>query len=178
MSRIGKQPIAIPEKTEVAVGSDGTLVVRGPLGTLSRRLREEIGVVVSDGFLRLTLAKKTRLARALWGTYASLIANMVQGVTAPFEKRLVVEGVGFRVEQSGKNLTLQVGFSHPVVITIPEGLSVAVVKNSITITGSDKEAVGQFSARVRAIKKPEPYKGKGIRYSDEVVRRKQGKKTA
>jgi len=178
MSRIGKQPIVIPEKTNVTIDDDGVLVVRGPLGTLSRRFRGEIAIAVTGGSLHLSLVKKTQLAHALWGTYASHVANMVRGVNVPFEKRLVVEGVGFRVEQAGKDLTLQLGFSHPVSVGVPEGLTVAVVKNSITITGSDKEAVGQFAAFVRAIKKPEPYKGKGIRYSDEVVRRKQGKKTA
>lgn len=178
MSRIGKQPIVIPEKTEVVMGDDGILVVRGPLGTLSRRLRGEIAVAVEGGSLHLSLVKKTQLARALWGTYASEVSNMVRGVNVPFEKKLVVEGVGFRVEQAGKALTLQLGFSHPVIVEVPEGLSVSVVKNIVTITGNDKEAVGQFAAFVRAIKKPEPYKGKGIRYGDEVVRRKQGKKTA
>lgn len=178
MSRIGKQPIAIPEKTEVTVGDDGVFAVRGPLGTLSRRFRGEVAVAVSEKAVHLSLARNTQLARALWGTYASHIANMVRGVTVPFEKKLVVEGVGFRVEQAGKDLILQLGFSHPVTVEVPGGLSVAVAKNVVTIAGSDKEAVGQFAALVRAIKKPEPYKGKGIRYSDEVVRRKQGKKTA
>lgn len=177
MSRIGKQPILIPEKTTITVDG-GVVSVRGPHGELSRRFRDEIDIVAADGAVNLSLAKKTKLARALWGTYASHIGNMVQGVSTPFAKVLLIEGVGFRAEQSGNVLTLQLGFSHPVVITVPEGLSVSIVKNVITVSGIDKEAVGQFAAYVRAIKKPEPYKGKGIRYSNEVVRRKQGKKTA
>ncbi len=120
----------------------------------------------------------TRLARALWGTYASHIRNMVSGVNTPFVKKLQIEGIGFKAELNGKNLKLALGFSHPVIVAIPEGVAAVVEKNIVTISGADKESVGQFAASVRALKKPEPYKGKGIRYEGEVVRQKQGKKAA
>ena len=175
MSRIGKQPITIPDKTEVSI-SDGILSVKGPLGELTRKVRNDIKIEVVGQEVVVTLVKKTRLARALWGTYASHIDNMVHGVNELFEKKLIVEGVGYRVELSGGELTLNMGYSHPVKLTVPEGIEVQVLKNTINIKGSDKEVVGQFAAEVRSVRKPEPYKGKGIRYHDEVIRRKQGKK--
>ena len=175
MSRIGKQPITIPDKTEVSI-SDGILSVKGPLGELTRKVRNEVKIEVAGQKVVVTPVKKTRLARALWGTYASHVGNMVRGVNELFEKKLVVEGVGYRVELSGNELTLNMGYSHPVKMVVPEGLEVQVVKNTINIKGSDKEVVGQFAAEVRAVRKPGPYKGKGIRYHGEVVRRKQGKK--
>lgn len=175
MSRIGKQPITIPDKTEVSI-SDGILSVKGPLGELTRKVRNDVKIEVVGQEVVVTPVKKTRLARALWGTYASHVDNMVHGVNELFEKKLVVEGVGYRVELSGGELTLNMGYSHPVKMTVPEGLEVQVLKNTINIKGSDKEIVGQFAAEVRSVRKPEPYKGKGIRYHDEVVRRKQGKK--
>ena len=175
MSRIGKQPITIPDKTEVSI-SDGILSVKGPLGKLTRKVRNDVKIEVVGQEVVVTLVKKTRLARALWGTYASHIDNMVHGVNELFEKKLVVEGVGYRVELSGGELTLNMGYSHPVKLTVPEGIEVQVLKNTINIKGSDKEVVGQFAAEVRSVRKPEPYKGKGIRYHDEVIRRKQGKK--
>ena len=175
MSRIGKQPITIPDKTEVNI-SDGILSVKGPLGELTRKVRNDVKIEVVGQEVVVTLVKKTRLARALWGTYASHIDNMVHGVNELFEKKLVVEGVGYRVELSGGELTLNMGYSHPVKLTVPEGIEVQVLKNTINIKGSDKEVVGQFAAEVRSVRKPEPYKGKGIRYHDEVIRRKQGKK--
>ncbi|MCH8986994.1 50S ribosomal protein L6 [Patescibacteria group bacterium] len=176
MSRIGKQPIALPEKTECAI-EGGTIVVKGPLAELRRSFREsDINIESDDKEVRVSLKRNTLLSRALWGTYASHIRNMVEGVNKEFEKRLIIEGVGYRAELSGDILTLIVGFSHPVKIQIPEGITISVEKNLITIKGSDKEGVGRFASRVRSIKKPEPYKGKGIRYDNEVVRRKQGKK--
>ena len=175
MSRIGKQPITIPDKTEVSI-SDGILSVKGPLGELTRKVRNDVKIEVVGQEVVVTLVKKTRLARALWGTYASHVSNMVRGVNELFEKKLIIEGVGYRVELSGNDLTLNMGYSHPVKMTVPEGLEVQALKNTINIKGSDKEVVGQFAAEVRAVRKPEPYKGKGIRYHDEVVRRKQGKK--
>ncbi len=175
MSRIGRQPIVIPDKTEVKV-SDGILSVKGPLGELNRKVRNDIKIEIKDKKVILTPAKKTRLAQMLWGTYASHVGNMVRGVNEPFEKKLIVEGVGYRTELIGNELILNIGFSHIIKMTIPEGLDVNVEKNTINIKGSNKEVVGQFAAEVRAVRKPEPYKGKGIRYHDEVVRRKQGKK--
>jgi large subunit ribosomal protein L6 len=175
MSRIGKKPIAIPVGTEVNV-SGAELTVKGKGGTLKRALHPAVSITVADGAVTVAPSSNNRLARALWGTYASHVRNMVAGVNTPFVKKLIVEGIGFRAELAGKELKLMVGFSHPVLVPVPEGVTVAVEKGVITISGADKEKVGQFSAAVRAIKKPEPYKGKGIRYEGEVIQRKQGKK--
>jgi len=175
MSRIGKKPIAIPEKTTVTV-SGGEVKVSGPLGELSRSIHPFVTIDINEKQVLVKPAKKSVLSRALWGTYASHISNMISGVNAQFEKKLIIEGIGYRAELSGNSLKLLVGFSHPVVFDIPPSLTVSVEKNIISVKGSDKEEVGQFAAKIRAAKKPEPYKGKGIRYEDEVVRRKQGKK--
>ena len=177
MSRIGKLAITIPSGTEVGVHS-GEIVVKGKGGTLKRILHPAVSVTVEGGKVSVAPAQTTRLARALWGTYAAHVRNMIAGVNQPFTKKLQVEGIGFRAELAGNKLKLQVGFSHPVMINVPTGLAVAVEKNIISISGPDKEVVGGFAAGVRAIKKPEPYKGKGIRYEGEVVRQKQGKKAA
>jgi len=175
MSRIGKQPISIPEKTEVTVAAD-SVSVKGPLGVLERPLRREIKIEVKDGEVIVTPTKKSKLARSLWGTYRSHIGNMVNGVNTPFEKKLIVEGVGYRSEAQGNKIVLNVGYSHPVELTAPEGVELIVEKNNITVRGINKELVGEFAANIRAVRKPEPYKGKGIRYEGEIVRRKQGKK--
>ena len=176
MSRIGKQPIDIPETTEVTV--EGTAVrVKGPLGELTRHIRSEVDVSVKEKQVIVKPARNSRLAKALYGTYASHINNMVRGVNELYIKKLIVEGVGYRSEVSNKELTLNVGFSHPVKLNIPDDVEVSVEKNTITIKGINKDSVGQFAAVVRSKKKPEPYKGKGIRYDDEVVRRKQGKRS-
>lgn len=177
MSRVGKQVIHVPSGTSVEV-KDGVLVVSGKGVVLTRKLDSRITVEVEDSNIRVIPKNDELATRALWGTYAAHIRNMVKGIEAPYEKRLVVEGVGYRAEIQGKDLVLNLGFSHQMRVGIPEGLSVSVEKNVISVKGSDKEMVGQFSAKVRALKKPEPYKGKGIRYSDEEVRRKQGKKSA
>ena len=175
MSRLGKQPIALPNGVEATV-ADGTLTVKGPKGTLSREIREEVKVSVADGSIAVEPANETKLARALWGTTASHATNMVQGVTEGFEKVLEIEGVGYRAETQGTKIVLNVGFSHPVELDFPEGVTAEVEKNVIKITGIDKEAVGQYAANVRKVRKPEPYKGKGIRYQGEYIIRKQGKK--
>jgi len=175
MSRISKKPIAIPAGTEVSVDG-GEITIKGKGGTLKRGLHRAVSISVSGSEVSVASSDNSRLARALSGTYAAHVRNMIAGVTQPFAKKLVIEGIGFRAELSGKQLKLMLGFSHPVVIAVPEGLTVGVDKNVITISGPDKEAVGQFAASVRALKKPEPYKGKGIRYEGEVVRRKEGKK--
>jgi large subunit ribosomal protein L6 len=176
MSRLGKKPIEIPENTEVTVGDD-SILVKGPLGELfvdyTSRLVE---IKVEDNMVILTPKKETIEANSLWGTYSSLIRNMVEGVNKEFELKLIIEGVGFKAELKDDTLVLNVGFSHPVEIKVPEGLKASVEKDTISISGIDKQKVGQFAADVRATKKPEPYKGKGIRYSDEIVRRKEGKK--
>jgi large subunit ribosomal protein L6 len=177
MSRVGKQIIAIPQKTDVTL-VDGVLSVKGPLGELRRKLRSVVAVTIENNQVTLAPTEETLFAEALWGTYASHISNMIAGVNTPYTKKLILEGVGFKSEVSGGKLKLALGFSHPVHVDIPEGLTVTAEKNLITISGSDKEVVGQFAASVRALKKPEPYKGKGFRYDGEIIRRKQGKKSA
>ena len=176
MSRISKKPIAIPEKTEVTY-SAGTITVKGPLGQLTKEFRPEIEVKIENSEVTLTPSRSSLDVMALWGTYGSHLKNMIAGVHTPYVKKLIVEGIGFKSDVKGKDLHLALGFSHPVKVTIPDNLKVTAEKNTITISGIDCESVGQFSAKVRSLKKPEPYKGKGIRYSDEVIRRKQGKKS-
>src|SRR3989344_2045963 len=143
MSRVGKLPIKIPAGTEVSVVS-GELFVKGKEGTLRRMLHPAVSVVVNAGEVTVTPAQKNRLARSLWGTYAAHIRNMVSGVNQPFKKILQIEGIGYRAELSGKQLKLLVGFSHPVLVSIPEGVTVSVEKNLVTVSGSDKEQVGEF----------------------------------
>lgn len=175
MSRLGKKPVTIPSGTDVKVES-GTLTVKGPKGELSKPVHSLVEVSVADSEVSVAPRNNSRLARALWGTFASHVRNMITGVNDEYKKVLILEGVGYRVELAGRTLKLMVGYSHPVEMELPEGVNAEVVKNTITISGADKEKVGQFAAEVRAKKKPEPYKGKGLRYDDEVIRRKQGKK--
>lgn len=177
MSRIGKKPISIPENTTVSL-NDGLLLVKGPKGEISRKFNDNIKISVEDNSVKLTPAKKDNFSQVLWGTYASHVANMVSGVNSGFEKKLVIEGIGFKAEVKGDSIVLNVGFSHPVELKIPGGINVVTEKDSIKISGIDKEMVGQFAAKVRDVKKPEPYKGKGIHYEGEQIRRKQGKKSA
>lgn len=177
MSRIGKKIIAILPKTEVTY-IDGLFTVKGPLGTLSKNFKQDIEITVGEKEITLAPKRVSLENKALWGTYASHIMNMVNGVTTPFVKKLILEGIGYKSEVKGSNLVLALGFSHLVNVPIPEGLKVTAEKNVITATGVDKEVVGGFAAKVRSLKKPEPYKGKGMRYDGEVVKRKQGKKTA
>lgn len=176
MSRIAKKPIPVPAKTEVSYAS-GVFTVKGPLGELKKDFKPDISVKIENNEITLTPNSKSPLAKALWGTYASHIKNMLSGVNKPYEKKLIIEGIGFKSDVKGNDLNMSLGFSHPVKIIIPQGLKVTADKNVITVSGIDCEKVGQFTANVRALKKPEPYKGKGIRYSDEVIRRKQGKKS-
>lgn len=154
------------------------MTVKGPLGTLTKDFKPHIKVVIENGTVTLTQAFKNLQSNALWGTYASHIKNMIAGVNKPYEKKLIIEGIGYKADVKGKDLILNVGFSHQVILPIPADLKVACEKSNINISGIDCEKVGQFAAVVRAVKKPEPYLGKGIRYSDEVIRRKQGKKAA
>ncbi len=175
MSRIGKQQMTVPAGTEVKI--DGpTVSVKGPLGELTRTFRDEVTIALEDGVVTFEPKRNTTFAKAMWGTIASHVGNMIDGVNKKFEKQLIVEGVGFRAEVKGSQLVMQLGFSHPVEMEIPSDLEVTSEKNVITISGINKESVGSFASRVRLKKKPEPYKGKGIRYSDEVIRRKEGKK--
>lgn len=176
MSRIGKKIITLPEKTEINVSPD-LVVVKGPHGELKRSIDPRIMVSVEGSQVTLQPKKETLETRALWGTYASHITNMVSGVNTPFQKKLILEGIGFKSEVKGDKIVLALGFSHPVEVAIPADLKVTAEKNIITVSGVDKERVGGFAAELRALKKPEPYKGKGMRYENEVIRRKQGKKS-
>src|SRR5574343_499953 len=170
MSRIGKQIINIPAGTEVKL-TGATLSVKGPKGTLTRDFPGNIAININGNEITLVPGnEKDKKERALWGTYASHVKNMVTGVNAGYTKKLILEGVGFKSDVAGKVLNLALGFSHPVKVDISEGLTVTAEKNVITITGIDKELVGQWSANVRTLKKPEPYKGKGFRYDTEVIR--------
>lgn len=175
MSRVGKQPIPLTQGVTVAI--DGSHVqVRGPRGELDRDLPPEIRVEQQDGQLVLTRPSDEPRLRSLHGLSRTLVANMVAGVTTGFTKTLEVQGVGYRVQQQGPKIVLQVGFSHPVEVEPPEGITFAIEGNNrINVQGIDKELVGQVAANIRFIRKPEPYKGKGIRYQGEVVRRKAGK---
>jgi len=177
MSRLAKKPITIPAKTEVAF-SNGTLTVKGPLGTLTKEFRNHVKVVIENNTVQLSPAFDSLETKAMLGTYVAHLKNMLAGVNKVFEKKLIIEGIGYKADVKGKDLVLAVGFSHLVPKPIPADLKVTSEKNTITVSGMDREKVGQFAAEVRAVKKPEPYLGKGIRYIDEVIRRKQGKKAA
>lgn len=177
MSRTGKQIIEIPAKTEVTF-VDGLFTVKGPKGELKKEFKNIIALKIEDSKITLEPVKNTLETKALWGTYTSHVKNMVEGVNTPYVKKLILEGIGFKADVVGTTLKMALGFSHPVNVEIPAGLTVTAEKGIITVTGADKEAVGQFAAEVRALKKPEPYKGKGFRYEGEVIKRKQGKKTA
>jgi len=175
MSRIGKVPIPIPEKVEVKVEGD-TVSVKGPKGSLSHRLPPEIYVELQDGQIWVRRKNDSRRARSLHGLNRTLIANMVKGVTEGFEKKLEIVGVGYRAALQGRTLQLSLGYSHPVLYPIPEGIEITLDSpTNITVKGIDKQKVGQVAAEIRALRKPEPYKGKGIRYAGEEVRRKAGK---
>ncbi len=177
MSRIGKQEIQIPKGVEVK--KDGKIfTVKGPKGTLTKIFRDDITINIKGDIITLNTNRNDKFSKSLWGTYASHIKNMIKGVETPYQKKLILEGVGFKSEVKGKEFVFALGFSHPVIVKIPDGITATAEKNNITITGIDKELVGSFTAIVRALKKPEPYKGKGMRYEGEVIRRKQGKKTA
>jgi large subunit ribosomal protein L6 len=176
MSRIGKQIIQIPAGVTV-IKSNDVLKVSGPKGTLERSFRDDINIKITDNNITLDKKRNDKLSKALWGTYASHVKNMITGVQNPYTKKLILEGVGFKSEVKGKEFVFALGFSHPVNVPIPEGITATAEKNIITISGIDKELVGSFTAMIRALKKPEPYKGKGMRYEGEVIRRKQGKKT-
>lgn len=175
MSRIGKQVIEIPEKVDLKV--DGDLIsIKGPKGSLSWNLPKGVKLEQKENTISISVSSQTKRLKALWGTSRALIANMIKGVSEGYEKRLQMEGVGYRAQVQGDTLTLAVGFSHPVEIKAPENISFLVEKNIIIISGIDKILVGETAARIRAVRKPEPYKGKGIRYEGEIIRRKAGKK--
>ncbi len=175
MSRIGKQPVEIPPGVSLQI--DGAHIrVSGPKGTLEANLHPAVGITQTDGIASVTVVRPDdKDHRALWGLWQRLVFNMVYGVSKGFEKKLELHGVGYRVAASGTTLTLTIGYSHPIDFLLPAGIEASVEKNTITIKGIDKQCVGETAARIRSLRKPEPYKGKGIRYADEVVRRKAGK---
>jgi large subunit ribosomal protein L6 len=176
MSRIGKKPIAIPQGVDVTV-EDNLVTVKGPKGTLTRQFDPELGIATEDGSLVLTRPNDERHSRALHGLSRALLNNMVVGVSTGYEKRLEITGTGYRAEMEGKNLRLALGYSHDILVVPPPGIAFAVDNrgSTIVITSHNKEMIGQIAADIRRLRPPEPYKGKGIRYSDEVVRRKAGK---
>ncbi|MBU2539983.1 50S ribosomal protein L6 [Patescibacteria group bacterium] len=192
MSRIGKQPIQIPADVKVEIiegpvpagrGSPNSIgrqeiKVSGPLGNLAQTINPEIKIEVKDGQILLSPKKEDYLKKtgALWGLFRAIVANMITGVTKGFEKKLDIEGIGYKASVEGNDLSLSVGFTLPVKVKCPEGVKFAVEKNLIFVTGSDRAKVGQIAAIIRKVKKAEPYKGKGLRYFDEVIRRKEGKK--
>lgn len=175
MSRIGKRPIPIPDK--VTVSLDGQAVkVKGPKGELSRVLPFGVTISQEDGTLIVSRVNESRLARARHGLCRTLVANMVEGVSNGFQKRLEIQGVGYRAQVQGSTLNLSLGYSHPVLFTPPEGIQFAVENNTnVLVSGIDKEIVGNIAAKIRAARPPEPYKGKGVRYAGEQIRRKAGK---
>ncbi len=177
MSRLAKLAIAIPAKTEVNL-TGNSIVVKGPKGTLTRELTRFVDVAVTPEGVQVKTRGTSIDARAQVGTYASHVRNMLTGVNQGFTRKLLIEGVGFKWDVAGSTLNLALGFSHPVKMAIPEGVTVVAEKGTLTLSSFNKELLGQFTANVRAKKKPEPYKGKGIRHEGEVIRRKQGKKAA
>jgi len=174
MSRLAKKPTPAGKAT-VSV-EQSILTVKGSKGTLTKRVHPSVGITVEGGDVSIAPKDRSRLAKALTGTFASHVKNMVQGVETPFVKKLILEGVGFRVEVKGKDIVLTVGFSHTVPLAIPADVTATVEKNVIKLESINKESLGQFAADIRRVKPPEPYLGKGIRYEGEVIRRKQGKK--
>ena len=176
MSRVGSSAITIP--ADVTVSHDGGMMfVKGKNGELSTPLHGDIELSLADNVATLKLARDTRQARALWGTMRANLSNMVVGVSAGFTRKLEINGVGYRAAMQGNKLVLSLGYSHPVEMAVPAGLKVSVDNNtSVTITGADKQLLGQFAAEVRAKRPPEPFKGKGVKYADEYIVRKEGKK--
>ena len=176
MSRIGRLPIDIPAGVEVKIEEGNKVTVKGPKGTLEKCLPVEMTIKVEDNQVVVTRPNDLKKMRSLHGLTRSLIANMITGVSEGYEKKLEINGVGYRAQKKGKEITFNLGFSHPVVMTDPEGIETVMEgQNVIIVKGIDKEKVGQYAAEIRELRKPEPYKGKGIKYADEVIRRKVGK---
>ena len=176
MSRLAKKPILIPEKVDVTF-SGSTMTVTGPLGTLTRPFSRLVSMKLEGKSVTVSPVNDSQEANMLLGTTVSHLKNMIKGAGEPFVKKLIIEGIGFKADIKGAEIVLSLGFSHQVKIAIPQGLKVTNEKGVLTVSGPDIEAVGSFAAKVRELRKPEPYKGKGIRYDGEVIRRKQGKKT-
>lgn len=180
MSRIGKKPVEVPAGVKVSVGGDRVVTIEGPRGTLKMKHRPEVKVAWAESEKRISVTVDEKRAddgdvRAYWGTTRALIDNMIEGVTKGYEKSLDIVGVGWQAQMQGKQIRLAVGFANPIFMTIPAGINVAIDRTNLKISGADKQAVGQFAAAVRAKRKPEPYNGKGIKYTEETIRRKAGK---
>ena len=176
MSRVGKYPVDIPAGVEIAI-ADGVLTAKGRLGSLSFPLSEEVETTVADNRVTVVPRNNERRARMMWGTTRALVASLVKGVSVGYTKTLEITGTGYRAAVAGRNLELNLGFSHPVVYPIPDGITITAPRpTAVTISGADKQQVGQVALDIRRYRQPEPYKGKGIRYDDEVLRRKEGKK--
>ena len=176
MSRVGKYPVEIPAGVDVLI-ADGILTAKGKLGSLSFPLSTDVETTVADGRVTVVPLSKERRAQMMWGTTRALVASLVKGVSVGYSKTLEITGTGYRAAVNGRNLELNLGFSHPVVYPIPEGITITTPRpTSVTIAGADKQKVGQVALDIRRYREPEPYKGKGIRYDNEVIRRKEGKK--
>ena len=176
MSRVGKKPVAIPSGVNASV--EGQMVkVKGPKGALELMLHDDVSAKVESGSVKIDPKYETKRARAMWGTYRSLVANLIEGVAKGYERRLEISGVGYRAALQGKNLQIQLGYSHDIVYPVPDGITITLPKvTEVVVAGIDCQKVGQVAAEIRAFRKPEPYKGKGVKYSDEFIFRKEGKK--
>ncbi len=175
MSKIGKKIITFPDSVKISI-AETAVSFKGPKGEIAVQMHPKVSAVQNEKGLDVSVKNPDdRRQKALWGTFRSLLNNAVVGVTIGFEKKLEIVGVGYKAQIAGDKLTLNLGYSHPIILTVPKGLEVKVEKNTITVSGIDKQLVGEFSALVRSKRKPEPYKGKGVKYSDEVIRRKAGK---
>lgn len=178
MSRIGKKTIQIPQGVTIEI-NNSVLMVKGPKGALTRNIHPHVSVEMNDGIVSISVKnEQDKQDRSLWGTFGAHIKNMILGVTEGFKKQLEINGVGYRLAMQGKDIKVDAGFSHPVLFPLPEGINATVEKNAITFEGIDKELLGQTTAKFRSIREPEPYKGKGIKYMDETIRRKAGKAAA
>lgn len=177
MSRIGKRPVQVPQAVKVALDGN-TVTVTGPKGTLNFQHHTDVAVEVAENEVKIDKKGKSKKAPAIWGTTARIIQNMITGVTEGFEKKLELNGVGYRMSAAGNKITMALGFSHPVIVEAPKELAIKIEGNTLSISGIDKQVVGQFAANIRAFKPVEPYKGKGFRYAGEQVRRKEGKKSS
>jgi large subunit ribosomal protein L6 len=176
MSRVAKNPIPLPSGVAAEIGAE-SVVIKGKQGTMSRSLSPLVGVTLSEGALAIAPRSETKAANRMAGTYRALLANMVLGVSSGFKKKLEINGVGYRAQVQGKILNLTLGYSHPVKLEIPEGITIRTPSvTEVLVEGNDKQQVGQIAANIRAFRPPEPYKGKGIKYSDEVIVRKEAKK--
>lgn len=176
MSRIGRMPITIPGDVDVKIQDNNVVTVKGKKGALTKQFHKDMIIKVENGQIKVERPSDEKMHKALHGLTRSLLANMIEGVTKGFEKSLEINGVGYRAQKQGKKLILVVGYSHPVEIEEPEGITVEVpAPNKIIVRGMDKQAVGEFAAKIKSVRKPEPYKGKGIKYENEVIRLKEGK---